>query len=89
MSPEWVGVIIAFAVFFLGLMGNIVSTVWWASKITTTLTVLTNAVNDIKTVIARHEATYFTKEEAAREFTHIKQQTDALWKKVDKIQEEK
>lgn len=68
-------------------LAHLCSTVWWMSKITTTLELLTKSVENINTVIARHEATYFTKEEAAREFTHVKQQTDALWKRVDKIQD--
>lgn len=69
------------------IVGHLCSTVWWMSKITTTLTLLTKAVEDIRSIIAKHEATYYTKEEAAREFSHVKQQTDALWNKVDKLQE--
>jgi len=86
MSAEWIGVLIAFAVFFLGLLGNVISTVWWASKITASLDILTTAVSEIKTILARHEATYYTKEEAAKDFAHANQQINALWGKVDKLQ---
>ena len=87
MTAEWIGVLIAFSVFFLGLIGNVISTVWWASRITASLDILTSAVSEIKSILAKHEATYYTKEEAAREFSHVKQQTDALWARIDKMTE--
>lgn len=84
-----IGVIIAICGLVIVVITHLCSTVWWMSKITTTLEILSTSVKDIKFIIAKHEATYFTKEEAAREFAHIKQQTDALWIRVDKLQEAK
>lgn len=81
MSPEWVGVIIGGLTLAIGLMGNIIVTVWWASKITTTLEILRSAVEEIKA----ERKTFATKEEIARELGIADKENKAIWKNIDDI----
>lgn len=79
MNHEWVGVIIAGIGLFVGLLGNIIATVWWASKITTTLVLLKSTVDELN--IERKAMA--TKEELIREVAVMNKEMTAVWKKVD------
>lgn len=81
MPPEWIGVLIAGITLFLGLLGNVIVTVWWASKITTTLEILRSAVDEIKA----ERKTFVTKEENARDIGSFEKEAKAIWKNIDEI----
>ena len=80
--------VIAMAGLGLIVVAHLCSTVWWMSKITTTLDILAASVGEIKSILARHEATYYTKEEAAKDFAHRDSRIDAAWNKLDKLIDE-
>ena len=83
-----VGTVIAMLGLSIVVVAHLCSTVWWMSKITTTLDILAKSVDEIKNIIARHEATYYTKEEAAKDFAHRDAKIDAAWSKLDKLIDE-
>jgi hypothetical protein len=89
MTAEWWGVVITGIIFLCGLLGNIITSVWWASKITTSIDILSSAVGDIKLIIAKHEASYVTKVDFEKDFGHLEKKVDAAWVKIDKLQEAK
>lgn len=81
MSAEWVGIVVSGVLLAMGIIGNLVTTVWWASKITTTLTILKSAVDELKA----DKKTFATKEDLARELAVTDKEHKALWKNVDEI----
>lgn len=62
---------------------HLCGTVWWMSKINTTLNFLANQVSDIMKQVAAHEATYAKKEDVAKDCTMMQRQIDAIWRKLD------
>lgn len=83
MTHEWTGVIISGIALFLGLLGNIVATVWWASKITTRLTILISTVDELN----MERKAMATKEELVREIAVLNKENIAVWKKIDYLTE--
>lgn len=58
---------------------HIIASVWWASRISTTLQFVQLALTELRD----QKALAFTKEDAARHATFVKEQLDALWKRTD------
>lgn len=79
MEASWVAIV----GLGVGLMGHLVATVWWASKITTTLD---NVNKNVDNMICDNKE-YATKIELAEKLAIRDQQTTALWKKVDYLAE--
>lgn len=79
MEASWVAIVSL----GVGLIVHLVSTVWWASKITTTLEIVRNNVKEM--LIDGKQ--YATKEELAEKLTSRDQQITAIWKKVDYLTE--
>lgn len=77
MSWETILTIIFFMVVHL------CGTVWWMAKIQTTLQILITTVDSINSRVSTHEAKYYSKEEAAKDFSYRDQQIEALWRRVD------
>ena len=71
----------------IAMVGHLVTSVWWASSITTRIEILIEKVNTIMETNSRHEATFATKEQVAKDFAHIETRVDAAWKKIDQISE--
>ncbi len=63
--------------------------IWWMSRIDTTLNLLGKTVTEISNKMAQHEAIYAKKEDVAKDFVVRDGQINALWKKVDSLQENK
>lgn len=81
MTAEWVSVLIGGFVLAFGLIGNVITTIWWASRITTTLDILRSAVDELKS----EKKTYATKEDVAREVGVADKEHSAIWKNIDEI----
>lgn len=81
MQPETVMVIVAVITLFLGVISHIAFSVWWASKITTTLGFLRIDVSKIE----KHQDGYYTKEEAIKELTKLENQIAGGWKRHDEL----
>lgn len=79
MDTSWIAII----GLGLGMVGHLVATVWWASKITTTLEIVRANVTDM----ASDGKEYATKEEVAEKMISRDQQITAIWKKVDYLSE--
>ena len=62
---------------------HLCGTVWWMSKIQTTLAFLADNVAKIMATIATHEATYARKEDVAKDCSMMQRQIDAIWRKLD------
>ena len=75
------GGVIALIALVLVIAGHLCTTVWWMSKITTTLEALSSdlkeAVKDIKGLVP--------KVDCIREHEHIDKRFDDIWKKLDEI----
>lgn len=83
MSAEWSGIVIALAVFIMGLLAHVFTTIWWASRITTILSILQSAVDEIRA----DKKTYSTKEDLAREIAIADREHKAIWKNIDEIKQ--
>lgn len=79
MQFEW-GPLITIVIF---MVVHLCGTVWWMSKIQTTLGYLADNVKEIMKTVTAHEATYAKKEDQAREFAYRDKQIEAIWKKLD------
>lgn len=71
----------------LVVIAHLCGTVWWMSKITTTLELLTKTVNDLSSAIVKHEATYYNKEDAMREIGKLDQKIDKAHERLDNFNE--
>ena len=69
------------------LVGQLTAAIWWASKINTTLCIMTATLTSMNDRLTRHEASFFSKEEAAKDFAHRDIRIDAIGNKLDKIQD--
>lgn len=80
MTPQIVIAIVAIVVTVLiAIISHIVVSVWWASRITTTLSFLKTSIEKME----KHQDGYYTKEEAVKELALADQQHKALWLRVD------
>jgi hypothetical protein len=61
--------------------------IWWMSKITEKISSLVESFKLVSEKLAKHEATYYTKEEASKDFAYRDQRIDAAWKKIDQLVE--
>lgn len=61
------------------------STIWWASKVNTTLMFVQTEIHKICEAILRHDASMYSKSEAAKDFSIRDQQIAVLFKKTDKL----
>jgi hypothetical protein len=75
-SVGWVavGVTVLLTVF-----SHVVVSVWWASKITTTLEFMRQTIERME----KHQDGYYSKEEAVREFTKVGGQLVGMWARID------
>lgn len=74
------GAIITLCIF---MVVHLCGTVWWMSKIQTTLGFIGSQVAEIMKTVASHEATYTRKEDIARELAYRDKQIEAIWKRLD------
>lgn len=74
------GAVITLCIF---MVVHLCGTVWWMSKIQTTLGFIGNQVAEIMKTVAAHEATYAKKDDQAREFAYRDKQIEAIWKRLD------
>lgn len=79
------GQLVAIVGLIIVVIGHLCSTVWWMSKITTTLDILSKSVEGILAAIAKHEATYYSKEDAAKDFAYRDKEIEGMWERVDEI----
>lgn len=63
--------------------------IWWMSKVATTIGILNATVEKISTQLSRHEATYYSKEDAVRDLTIRDKQLEAMWKRIDELKDRK
>lgn len=64
---------------------HLCGTIWWMSKINTTLGFLANQVADIVKTIATHEATYAKRDDMCRELGRLEIRIDGAFKRIDEI----
>jgi predicted nucleic acid-binding Zn-ribbon protein len=69
------------------IVGHVCFSVWWASKITTTLDFLKDAVSEIGSEFKSHKALSYSKEEATQHNTRTADAFKALWTRVDEQRE--
>lgn len=79
-----IGAMIALGVF---LIGQLIAGIWWASKINTTLIIVERTLTEMLVRLSKHEADFYSKSESIKDFAHRDQQIDAMWRKLDNIQE--
>jgi len=81
--------IVAIAGLAVIVIGHLCSTVWWMSKITTTLQMMSKSVEQISEVIIRHESKYYDKDDAMREFGRIDAKVDKAHQRIDELHDAK
>lgn len=79
-SPAWIGIAIIVLV-------HVVSTVWWASKVSTLLDVVQRDLNLVMVEFKLSRNIYITKEESASIAALQQKEMSAVWKKLDKLPE--
>jgi hypothetical protein len=76
-------IIITLAIF---IMGNLVATVWWASKITSMVDNLHSIVEKLASVIDDHTKNLYTKSEAMTDLKKIEETIAKMWERIDAAQ---
>ena len=71
----------------LFLVTQLIAGVWWASKINTTLQIMTSTLTSMNERLSKHEASFYSKEEAAKDFAYRDNRIDGMGKKLDNIQD--
>ena len=66
---------------------HLCGTVWWMSSVTTTLGILRKTIDALEKTIIKHESTYYSKEDAAKDFAYRDKTIKAAWDRIDKIEE--
>ncbi len=80
-SALWIGIIgIA-----LVILAHVVTTVWWAAKITTILTIAQTSLESLATEMKAVNKTYVSKEDFSRELAIKDKEIAAMWKRIDEI----
>ena len=59
------------------------ATIWFASKVNTTLGFIENSIKNLGDALLRHEAERYTKSEAAKDFAMRDSQIAAIFRKLD------
>jgi hypothetical protein len=77
--------VIALITLGVGLLGHIVTTVWWASKITTILENALKSLMELSIEMKAVNKTYTSKEDFSREIGRIDKSQEAMWTKVDHL----
>lgn len=70
---------------FIFMLTHLIGSIWWASQITTTLDFMKESVDIMTKAIIKHESTYYSKEEAAKDFAYRDKEIEAIWRKLDTI----
>lgn len=64
---------------------HLVKTTWWMATLSANLEALRKTVESIQAIIMKHEATYYSKEDAAKDFAYRDQRINAAWEKIDEL----
>lgn len=78
IDPQYLSVIVAILI-------HAFASVWWASQVTATMNFQNKVLESIQKSIQLHEATKYSKEDAAKDFAVRDQQIKAMWHKVDSL----
>jgi hypothetical protein len=65
------------------LIVQLIAGIWWASRITALIEVLTKSVDNLTGMVRNHDKDLFTRTQAAAEFTKRDVRIDACFEKVD------
>lgn len=66
---------------------HVVSTVWWASKVNTTLQIVVKDVGDLVVELKAMKDTYVKKEDFAKAVSDGNRHRDSMWKKIDDLRD--
>ena len=78
VTAAWVGIILV-------VLAHIVSTVWWAAKVSTLLVLVQETLSDLSVEMKAVNKTYVSKEDFSRERAVDEKEHQALWKNIDEI----
>ena len=84
MNGIWITVSVTVSIFIIT---HLCLTIWWASRITTLLSVMQERLSSVVSKMENSDLTYVKKEEHAKDLALIQKAQDAAWKKIDHIQE--
>ena len=62
---------------------NLIWTIKWMTRIETTQSIMLETLKSMETRLIRHEASFYSKEEAAKDLAFRDQQIKALWSRLD------
>lgn len=82
LDSAWTAIIISTAG---AVIVHVITAVWWASKINTTLGFLQEAIKTFNATLASHDADKYTIKDATKDFSIRDQQITALWKRIDEL----
>ena len=82
--PEaaWIGAIVTLGVFVIG---HLMTTIWWASRVNTLLDVVQNKLSEIVVNLKAMESSYVKKEELAYRVATSDKEHAAMWKQIDDL----
>lgn len=79
------GTILAIIALVIGLVGHVITTVWWASRITTILELTQKSMETLSVEMKAVNKTYVSKEDLARELVVNEKEHAAMWKQIDNM----
>lgn len=77
-----IGTLIAAVSVILIVLTHLVGTIWWMSKINTSLSFMVQAVASIKEKIDDHSKDFFLKEDAERQIAKRDRDMELMWKAI-------
>ena len=83
-SAAWISIVVALFIF---VVGHIITTVWWASRINTLLDIVQTDLHDVITELKTMKAVFVSKEEISRELALDEKEKCAIWKNIDELKE--
>ena len=82
MSAPWIAIIVTLALF---VVGHLITTVWWASKVSTLLDRVQTDLRDIVTELKAVRNVYVTKDDYLQRMISTDKEHTAIWGAIDAL----
>ena len=83
-SMSWISISVTISIFVVGHLGL---TIWWASRVSTLLDYVQKDLKELVSELKTIKEMYVKKEDVGRELAILEKQNEAMWKKIDHIQD--
>ncbi len=82
-----VQVFVALGMLLIAIIGHVVTTVWWASAITTTLRFMTIELKHLRDQLNTHDGKFYEKNEAKEQVAKRDKELSDVWSEISKLRD--